>query len=1762
MIKRATGEIINLQSKEPFCAVKSATQNSSLMGDDYIQLSVVSSYPIKFEKGDKIVVDGYEYSIRTTATAEIISDNYYTYEPIFYGVMYELMKTLYRNCDEDGKSDKSDFSLTYSIREFVKVIINNLNRDYPGYWAFDEENCPDTEPITIQFTRQNCLQVLQTLCTDDNFKLEFLITQEDNVRTIHIGKFGEKINSPGGAEYFEWGKGKGLYKLKEEKIDDKAIITRFWAEGGTNNIRSNYRDYAERVQLPLKRLNKNQHTLDDGTIIEAESEMIGIEDDAKRYIEDAELRDAIGSEEDADVYDNIYPTRPGEVTAIVEDDINCFIDDTMDFDLCAKDDDGNTLYLIDSTAAKITFIDGKLAGQEFELAESGGYNHEKKMFKLVATTDNRGLTIPTTDTEAYRIEKGNHYKITDINLPESYEADAEEELWYRAYQDFKPRTQARAQYSLTLDRKYLLDNVARDSDTVIFHVGDYVPIKDERFGIEKNIRITKIVRNLLLEQDYTLTLADSVSVSILTQTVTTVINQGITIDQMANDRIRDLIKMRRGWRMTEELRDMVYDTDGYFDTDNIRPNSIDTNMLTVGSQSQQFVLTGCVLQANVNGDANIFTAGAGTLTHLVITRNGGLASWTLNSRTFSSLKTGGYYLFARCSKTTNVAEWILTQERLTFEITGDADFYYLQIGILSSVYSDDNFRDFQTTYGFTRINGNTITTGKIITSDKECYLDLDGNQFRIGDSSSSIDWNVTKKNQLTLKNVTLLSGSGDSSVIGVFRGEYNADYVYYYGDEVSYTNNGSTATYRYVNSEPSKGNLPTNSTYWNVVAQGKDGVNGEDGSPGIPGVPGSNGETSYFHIRYSDVANPTKSSQMTTTPSTYIGTYVDFTKEDSTDPSKYTWSRFEGAQGETGEQGIPGTNGEDGKTSYLHIKYSNDGGATFTANNGETAGDWIGYYVDFNEIDSSDPTDYSWSKIKGDKGDYYKPYYRYAIDQPDEPTTNTPPPSGWSDSPDKEDIAFTHGEIFTEVDGYYVSPEIAHGEITKNRISFTTTKANQTVAIELIVSSEVNYDYALVGLLDNENLSRTGNYTDRISGDTSKIIYVDVPTAGTHFIDIAYAKDGTVVKGDDNAKYRVLNVTNCWLTMAYINGATGLALGWTTPKLFFNDSNDVERIYLLTDSTTVPDVPYSDPYTDDYVPPRTFNDYSSDTSYAVDDLVRYSGKYYKCIAANSSTDAHAPGDTDYWSAINTWTDNPSGTSNAWQYEYEAIRYKTNGKWGEFQTPTLWNKYANSADFYEYRYAVNGSTTTPPKIYNNMRYAGFALASITGGDVSYTWNTVMPTVGTLQYLWETVALIDGETNKLKTNWSTPIRRTPYDGTDGANGSDGADGKDGSSPVCVFRGVYDSSKTYYGNSNRLDCVKYNGVYYIARIDADETANANNTVFSGIIPTNTEYWNTFGAQFDTVATQLLLAEFANIGNWVIRQGSIISTDGILNNASSTQYTEDDFIPAVMLDSENGQIKLGATLMLDKYSLNLLDDNEYSKLKVTRGTIGTYDADLFKASYSESAQLHSETSSQYIASSDSNWWANLGVIQTFKLGYFERGSKINIGTVKFNFTVPYMNDGTTVVNGKYAQPTFTVTLYQNNSVYKTFAYSTGGTFSSGKEINLEIDCNFALEITKALEGDYRIVVSVPGIYIQCTTKSGSTATFAKKLTMTYSYTRSNYQRTLIAQDGLMSCFGSGLLFFSKDAFVVRQGAYLLRMTSEKGLQKSTDSGATWTTI
>lgn len=211
-------------------------------------------------------------------------------------------------------------------------------------------------------------------------------------------------------------------------------------------------------------------------------------------------------------------------------------------------------------------------------------------------------------------------------------------------------------------------------------------------------------------------------------------------------------------------------------------------------------------------------------------------------------------------------------------------------------------------------------------------------------------------------------------------------------------------TYIGVHTDYTKADSTDPSKYKWTKIQGPQGTQGLQGIQGPKGADGKDGKTTYFHIKYSAVSNPTSASQMTETPSKYIGTYVDFTQTDSDDPKKYSWQQLEGSQGPQGKQGISGTNGADGKTSYLHIKYSNDGGKTFTGNSGEDIGAYIGTCVDYAKDDPTSVGTYKWAKIKGeagakgDKGDTGKGVKSTSVAYQISTSGTTVPTGTWSSS--------------------------------------------------------------------------------------------------------------------------------------------------------------------------------------------------------------------------------------------------------------------------------------------------------------------------------------------------------------------------------------------------------------------------------------------------------------------------------------------------------------------------------------------------------------------------------------------------------------------------------------------------------------------------------------------------------------------------------------------------------------------------------------------
>jgi hypothetical protein len=146
------------------------------------------------------------------------------------------------------------------------------------------------------------------------------------------------------------------------------------------------------------------------------------------------------------------------------------------------------------------------------------------------------------------------------------------------------------------------------------------------------------------------------------------------------------------------------------------------------------------------------------------------------------------------------------------------------------------------------------------------------------------------------------------------------------------------------------------------------GADGENGSDGKDGADGKDGKTSYTHIAYANSADGKTDFSVSDSNREYIGMYADFTEQDSTNPDDYAWTLVKGANG---AQGIPGKAGADGKTPYFHIAYANSADGKTGFDVVVSAGkQYIGQYTDYNTPDdSTDPTKYSWTKIKGEQGD-------------------------------------------------------------------------------------------------------------------------------------------------------------------------------------------------------------------------------------------------------------------------------------------------------------------------------------------------------------------------------------------------------------------------------------------------------------------------------------------------------------------------------------------------------------------------------------------------------------------------------------------------------------------------------------------------------------------------------------------------------------------------------------------------------------------------
>lgn len=690
IITHADGSETPLFSRKNVSGISKATQKTALLSDDVVTISVSSAVPLPVDIGDRIKVYGRVYTANQLPEPSKAGLRRYEYDITFEGLQYGLIDAQYKlPPDAYGDTYYSD------LYGHLRVLVWNANRVQPNKWRMG--SCPaegTTDYKNLTTSSRNCLQVLQDLCTEWN--VEFEITPGDGFNTINIKEKAGITH----AFTLRYGRGKGLYNLKRTNVNNAGLTTRLFVYGGQDNLGQNYGH--TRLCLP--------HT-----------------DRLTSFLEDAKAIAQYGVKENEKVYD-IKPERVGEVTAIGADEIT-FSDTTAGdnamFDLNAKKPDGSTLYLLDGVAAKLKFQTGQLAGYEFDIHK---YDHATRTFIINRFTDENGMVFPSATSGAFQIAKGDKYIITEIQLPQSYIDAAENKLAEAAKKNFPAMTQPQVSYKLTLSEDFLTKMFGQEVEAEIFHVGDYINVEDEELGINKAVRIVRIERNLLKRHTYEITLSDTVTKS----TTVRVLNEIEDINDVINvNKLADPTRARRRWMATQELLNMVFDPEGDYYSEKIKPLSIETQMLSVGAKSTQFTLLNVTFQPNYNKDPNALYISGGRLAHYAIEEN--IRTWQLNAATYTNLKPAtAYYIYARCSTTAGNGTIILSESAITVE--QEAGYYNFLVGVLNSVVTDAGGKNpgrlVSLTYGSSTINGRFLRTGRIESSGGgKCYFDLDNDEI-------------------------------------------------------------------------------------------------------------------------------------------------------------------------------------------------------------------------------------------------------------------------------------------------------------------------------------------------------------------------------------------------------------------------------------------------------------------------------------------------------------------------------------------------------------------------------------------------------------------------------------------------------------------------------------------------------------------------------------------------------------------------------------------------------------------------------------------------------------------------------------------------------------------------------------------------------------------------------------------------------------------------------------------------------------------------
>lgn len=824
-------------------------------------------------------------------------------------VMYDIGAILGKYKCRDIVSKRLKFDYTAKPHEHLQLIVDNLNMRDSG-WKVGE--CIEAEEKTINYNHIFCSEALPTIA--NTFKTEYEI--DPAIKTIHLRKVEYNKGEPLPLEY---GKDKGFVPgLGRSNKDGNRPVTILYVQGGEQNI--DFSKYGSKELL----LPKNQRLEYEGRAYVSDAEGLYI----KRA--DTTLTDV---QEDSLDCSHISPKRVGSVSNVVvsdkEKNFYDFIDNSIPDDLNFED------YVIEGNNMTVIFQSGMLAGsnKEFEVK----YVHKERKF-LITPQEIDGQIMPN---DIYKPNLGDKYAVFGIQLPDAYicnnstKEGASWDMFREAakylYENEDPKFTFKGELDSIYSKKRWLSIGGK------IKLGGYILFKDPQFipeGIK--IRITSIKEYIHRPYSPIIELSNTTT----GVTVSSELNKIESNEVKTDNQYKNSIQFtKRRFRDAKETISMLNDALLHF-SGSISPISVQTMSLLVGDESLQFRFvnnktnpTQVEYLVTYDSKKKVLSAPGGILQHMTIgidtLSSGHKASeykfWDIEKYTSPTLtETVGYYLYVKANKNGTTGSYVLSKNAIKLE--GVEGYYHFLVGILNSEFEED--RSFVELFGFTEILPGRITTDRIVSSDGLNFMDFVNNAFRVGNSDSYFDWNTKGDRKLRLKGSIVQSESGDESPIGCFRGTYSSSYTYYWGDEVTYTTNNGTSTYRYVSKTPSRGNVPTNTSYWIIVAEGAKGNKGDKGDDGDPG---NNGD--YFEYRYAvngSRSTPPSLSKTSRNPSGWSTTvptvgnlqYLWFTVAKINGETNSLIQNWSTPARQTPYDGVDGKNGDTGPTMVYRGIYN------------------------------------------------------------------------------------------------------------------------------------------------------------------------------------------------------------------------------------------------------------------------------------------------------------------------------------------------------------------------------------------------------------------------------------------------------------------------------------------------------------------------------------------------------------------------------------------------------------------------------------------------------------------------------------------------------------------------------------------------------------------------------------------------------------------------------------------------------------------------